>query len=62
MVFPVPSRSHQILGNKIAKALLKKGHNVTTIRPYPLGETLTNHTEIIPEGLLLYKQRKFLGI
>lgn len=62
MVFPTPSRSHQILGDEIAKALLKKGHHVTTITPYPLGEELVNHTEIIPEALVLYKQSKFIPI
>lgn len=33
-VFPAPSYSHFALGNRLAKALAEKGHDVTMIAPH----------------------------
>lgn len=58
VIFPVPSFSHQILGNELVKALIKKGHHVTMASPYHMKEKLENYTEIVLEGMLEYKESK----
>lgn len=58
VVFPIPSRSHQILGDEIVKALIKKGHHVTMASPYGMKEESENYTEIVLEGLVEYKESK----
>lgn len=57
-IFPVPSPSHQILGNELAKAAVKNGHHVTMITATPLGEKLQNYTEIVVEEMKEYKESK----
>ncbi|XP_060804913.1 UDP-glucosyltransferase 2 [Amyelois transitella] len=46
-VFPVPSPSHNTLGKGIVNALLKGGHQVTWVTPYPFKNENKNLT-IIP--------------
>lgn len=57
-IFPVPSYSHQILGNELVKALIKNGHHVTLASPYHMKEKLDNYKEIILEGMVEYKESK----
>lgn len=57
-LFPVPSFSHQILGNELVKAFIKEGHHVTMGSPYKMKEKLDNYTEIIFEGMVEYKESK----
>ncbi|XP_032514140.2 UDP-glucosyltransferase 2-like isoform X2 [Danaus plexippus] len=35
VVFPVPERSHRVLGESIVKILLEAGHEVTWVTPFP---------------------------
>lgn len=58
VLFPVPSPSHQILGDELVKALLKKGHHVTMITPYGMKEKFKNYTEVLLEELVEYKESK----
>lgn len=60
VVFPMPSRSHQILGEELTKALLKKGHHVTMASAYRVKEKLENFTGIYLDGLVEYKESKCL--
>lgn len=57
-VFPIPSFSHQILGDELVKALIKKGHHVTMASPYKIKGKLDNYTEIVIEGMLEFKESK----
>ncbi|CAH2074784.1 unnamed protein product, partial [Iphiclides podalirius] len=43
VVFPVPGKSHSILGNSIVNILLDAGHQVTYVTPFPLE---TNNTKL----------------
>lgn len=58
VVFPVPSRSHQILGDELVKGLLKKGHHVTMISPFGMKEKLDNYTDIAVGELLEFKKSR----
>lgn len=58
VVFPIPSRSHQILGDELVKGLLRKGHEVTMASPHGLDEKSENYTDIVIDGLLEYKKSK----
>lgn len=51
MVFPIPSHSHNTLANEIAKGLLKRGHQLTMITPFPMTEKSENYTEVLLTGL-----------
>ncbi|XP_052756579.1 UDP-glycosyltransferase UGT5-like, partial [Galleria mellonella] len=44
--FPVPSKSHNILGNGVVRNLLKAGHEVTYITPYPINDPPPNLRQI----------------
>lgn len=55
-IFPMPSVSHQILGDELVKALIKKGHHVTMASPYKMKEKLENYTEVVFEGMVEYKE------
>lgn len=35
VIFSSPSRSHNVLGVKLCEGLLKKGHHVTFLNPFP---------------------------
>ncbi|XP_013173124.1 PREDICTED: UDP-glucuronosyltransferase-like [Papilio xuthus] len=41
-VFPIPAGSHEILGNGVVNHLLKAGHEVTYITPFPKNKTIPN--------------------
>lgn len=43
-VFPLPARSHFILGNTYAQALLERGHHVTVISPFEENRQLKNYS------------------
>lgn len=60
MLFPIPSPSHHILGDELAKALVKRGHHITMISPYKTTGKSENYTEIVLEELLEYKKRKYI--
>ncbi|XP_052756594.1 UDP-glycosyltransferase UGT5-like [Galleria mellonella] len=46
VVFPLPSKSHNILGVNIVKHLLKAGHKVTYITPFPVKNSHPNLQEL----------------
>lgn len=46
-VFPIPSRSHAILGHPIFVELAKRGHEVTFISPYPLKNPPNRYRDIV---------------
>ncbi|XP_053622006.1 UDP-glucosyltransferase 2-like [Plodia interpunctella] len=48
-VFPVPSHSHNTLGRGVVNALLKAGHQVTWVTPYPFKNEDKNLTLIDSE-------------
>lgn len=58
LVFPVPSPSHAIFGNELAKAIVKKGHHVTMITAFPIKEDLQNYTEIVVTELAEFRESK----
>jgi hypothetical protein len=69
-VFPVPGRSHYILGSTLLKALAEKGHDVTMISCFGEKDPPKNGTyrDVVISGLLeamqgivcLRKQNMFL--
>lgn len=59
LVFPIPTMSHHIVGEELAKALVKKGHHVTIITPFHAKEKPQNYTEVIIEGIVEWKERKY---
>lgn len=58
VVFPIPCPSHHIFTTVLVKALVKKGHHVTMVSPYRMGEKLQNYKEIVVEGMVEYKEGK----
>lgn len=56
IVFPFPSVSHHILGEQVARGLLKKGHHVTMITNYRVKDKLENYTEVILNGPTKWKE------
>ncbi|XP_052754851.1 uncharacterized protein LOC128201545 [Galleria mellonella] len=46
-VFAIPSRSHNHLGKGVVDSLLKAGHQVTWITPYPF-ENKNKNLKLIP--------------
>lgn len=58
-VFPIPSRSHQIMVKELYKALIARGHHITMISSYPLEEKLENYTDVYIEGMLEYKESTY---
>lgn len=59
VVLPVPSKSHHILGEALAIALSKKGHELTVITAFPSGKHITNYTEVYYDGPVEFKERKY---
>lgn len=51
VTFPVPMRSHNILGVELTKAMAARGHNITFITPFASKEKNVNITEIVVEEL-----------
>lgn len=45
-VLPFASRSHFAIGSSIMKSLLKAGHEVTVISPYPMKKPLKNYHDV----------------
>ncbi|XP_047511786.1 UDP-glucosyltransferase 2-like [Pieris napi] len=55
VAFPMPTRSHSILGDGIVNVLAKANHKVTYITPFPKNKPLANIREIdISENLNLF--------
>ncbi|VVC96889.1 unnamed protein product [Leptidea sinapis] len=58
VVYPMPSRSHSILGDGIVDALAETSHEITYITPFPRGKTnfreidLSSNLAIFPEKLI----------
>ncbi|XP_041982834.1 UDP-glucosyltransferase 2-like [Aricia agestis] len=46
VVFPVPSKSHSILGHGVVNHLLDAGHEVVHVTSYPHGKTVKNLKEV----------------
>ncbi|XP_045503982.1 UDP-glycosyltransferase UGT5-like [Colias croceus] len=46
VVFPIASRSHSILGDRVVSLLAKTGHEVTYLTPFPKGKGPANVREI----------------
>ncbi|KAL3266719.1 hypothetical protein HHI36_010880 [Cryptolaemus montrouzieri] len=55
-IFKMPSKSHTILGVKLAEGLIKRGHHVTLASPYNV-EPMENYTHIHLKTLQEYKDR-----
>lgn len=51
-ILPFGSNSHFVIGQSITKSLLKAGHEVTVISPYPLKKPLANYHDIDLSPLL----------
>lgn len=58
LICTFPSKSHHILFEEIAKALVKRGHHVTMIAPFRVEEKLLNYKEICVEEILKWKKGK----
>ncbi|XP_044750041.1 UDP-glycosyltransferase UGT5-like [Coccinella septempunctata] len=59
-VFPTPSKSHTILGFKLAEGLLKRGHHVTFVSPFQV-DPKENLTRIELKSIYKYKEKMPLG-
>lgn len=51
-ILPFGSNSHFVIGQSITKSLLKAGHEVTVLSPYPLKKPLANYHDIDLSPLL----------
>lgn len=51
-VLPFGSNSHFAIGHSIVESLLKAGHEVTVISPYPQKMPVVNYTDIDMSSLL----------
>lgn len=58
VVFPVPTMSHHIVGETLAKALAKNGHHVTIITPFATKNKPHNYSEIVLAELVEWKESK----
>lgn len=52
ITFPIPVPSHNILGIELAKAIARRGHNVTFITPFASKRKTENVSEIVLEDLV----------
>ncbi|CAG5042800.1 unnamed protein product, partial [Parnassius apollo] len=50
VVFPIPGKSHSILGHAFVKHLLNAGHEVTYITPIPIIDVEPRLTQINVES------------
>jgi glucuronosyltransferase len=50
-VFPIPSYSHYQLGFRMAKELAERGHQVTSINPYPQKTPIKNYKDVSVEEI-----------
>lgn len=55
-IFPVPSKSHYIIGEALLRGLAEKGHDVTMISPYTLDKPMKNYTDIVVNEVLELKE------
>lgn len=62
VVFPSSSKSHVILGQALAKGLLKNGHQVTMITSFKLNTKNKNYTEIFIDDLKTKVGKTVFGI
>lgn len=46
IIFSVPSKSHTILGHALGRGLVKYGHNVTMLSPYPQDKNIPNYHDL----------------
>lgn len=46
---PTEVRSHFMGFKPLLRALVAKGHNLTLVSPYPIGDTQPSHTHIVVE-------------
>lgn len=60
--FPVPGRSHYILGSSLMKGLAVKGHDVTVISPFGEAKPLKNYKDVILTGLLEYYNKQAVSM
>ncbi|CAG9854537.1 unnamed protein product [Phyllotreta striolata] len=51
VVFPLPSRSHYILGNGVGRGLANAGHDVTVIAPYEDKNAPKNYKNVVLTGV-----------
>ncbi|KAF7266712.1 hypothetical protein GWI33_019985 [Rhynchophorus ferrugineus] len=58
VVFPVPARSHYILGNALGKGLANQGHEVTLIGGFSEPNPPKNYKEIVLDADALREQEK----
>lgn len=58
LVFPIPTMSHHIIGEELAKALIKNGHHTTIITPFHVKDKPTNYDEVILDEIIEWKESK----
>uniref|UniRef100_A0A6P7FYG7 UDP-glucuronosyltransferase n=1 Tax=Diabrotica virgifera virgifera TaxID=50390 RepID=A0A6P7FYG7_DIAVI len=58
LVFPVPSKSHFILGNSLARGLAQAGHEVTLISPFADENPPKNYRDVVLEGFMEIKKEQ----
>lgn len=51
-VFTFPSPSHHMLGSTLMKELVRRGHNVTMLSPFPLKEPIANYKDVSLDELI----------
>jgi glucuronosyltransferase len=56
-VLPFISKSHFAIGNSILNCLVKVGHEVTVISPYPLKKKLENYHDVDVSSVLAQLQK-----
>ncbi|XP_065157289.1 LOW QUALITY PROTEIN: UDP-glycosyltransferase UGT5-like [Atheta coriaria] len=54
-IFPMPSKSHYILGEALLRGLAAKGHQVTMISPYTLDKPMKNYKDVVIDGMVELK-------
>lgn len=59
LVFPVPTMSHHIIGEQLAKALTEKGHHTTIITPFRTKNKPANYNEVIVDEIIEWQKREF---
>lgn len=57
--FQFPSKSHHILSSALLKGLVKNGHNVTVISPFPLAKKMQNYTDIVLTNIMDWQKGEF---
>lgn len=58
LVFPLPSRSHYILGNELGKGLARLGHEVTMISVFEEKNPPKNYKDIVLHELIEERESK----